>query len=244
MKKRNVLQLIALVLCAMVLLTACGGGKDKNEDESKSNTYETPLEVMFEERNGKTAPALKDQIMDSLNGLYADEVNAVLKIMEKTEAFEEWQDWSEEDFEDFAAEAEYEYGDNWKLTYKIEEKEKAETDDLKDFEEEWRSLADDINDIVDETEYFDSEDWEDYAYEIGLSVDQTKNLTKELEKLAKAIRNSKVEEAYNLQLTITAKGDDAEDEWETQFIVAKIDGRWISMEAGELLWDLVDALGY
>ena len=67
-----------------------------------------------------------------------------------------------------------EYGKNYKYTYKITYKEKLEKDDLKEFRDELRDAAKSLEGVVELTEDYDSDDWEDMADEMGFDGEKSK----------------------------------------------------------------------
>ena len=58
----------------------------------KGNTYKTPIKLQAAMMNAKTADKMLDKTVDMLNGLGQDQVEDIVKILEKTEDFDSTKD--------------------------------------------------------------------------------------------------------------------------------------------------------
>lgn len=196
-----------------------------------TNTYKTPLNLMADRANEKKASKILDAEIDTLNGLCEKEYKALMKLMQKSDDYdaEEIEEGYEEDIDAMKEE----YGKNYKYSYKIEDKEKLDKDDLKELKSDIKSLAKQIKNVLDEMEDFDSDDWEDLADELGLKKSQAKKLEDILEDVYKELKSVKVTKGFELTVKTTLKGselDEPEEEEET-ICVYKVNGRWVSEEA-------------
>lgn len=198
-----------------------------------TNNYKTPVKIMEDMANTKKITDYIEYITQPLNGFAEKEVCAIFDIMLKSDEAEESFENIADNYNESIDDMEEEYGSNYKYTYKIEDKEKLDKDELKEFKEEIKDLADGINEILEETEDYDSDDWEEMAEEIGLSKSQCKDLVDAFKDLKKALKNPKVEEGYALTVHVTLTGSEVDepDEDEIEVYVYKVDGRWISESA-------------
>lgn len=201
-----------------------------------TNTYKTPVNLAISYMNSKNANAKIDDIVKLLNGFCESEAKSLLKTFKKTDVYDENKDDLIQALEDGIEDMEDEYGKNFKYSYKVEEKDKLEKEDLKEFREELKNLRDQLGDLLDETEDWDSDDWEDLADEMGVSKAQAKNMVADLEKLHKSLKSIKVTNGYELSVVVALNGSelDEPEEEDMEFRVYKVNGRWVSMDTLQL----------
>ena len=84
--------------------------------------------------------------------------------------------------------------------------------------------------MADESEDFDSKTWGELSYELGLSKAETKKLMALIGELGEKYRRVRVSEGYELEGTRVVRGNDLDDELESDFTltVLKVNGRWVS----------------
>ena len=125
------------------------------------------------------------------------------------------------------------YGSNYSFSYEIEDKEKLEKSDLREARDYIKNIAKEIKDVIDATEDFDSDDWEDAADSLGCSKSEAKKLIKSMENVYKVWKNADVSAGYELSLIIIVDGRDLDEpeESETSVNVFKVNGRWVSADA-------------
>lgn len=209
-----------------------------------SNTYKTPVKIMENLANSKRFVSTYDKSAKMLNGFCKNEVDAILKLAKKVDGYEDAMEDAKDSFEDGIQELKDEYGNNYKISYIIDDKEKLEKDDLKKVRDALRELADNYEELADEADDFDSDDWEDFADEVELSKANAKKLVAAVEDLGKICKTAKVSAGYELTLTkrITGSELDEPEEDETTMRVYKIDGRWVS-ESALLYLSLMGSIG-
>lgn len=193
-----------------------------------TNTYKTPMNLVVSFINDKThSDPIKD-VTKLLNGFADDEINAIIKILKKSDDYEDMVDGVEETFDKLVETLEKQFGDNYKCSFKVEEKEKLDKDDCKKFKKNLKQLGEMVEQIVEKTEDYDSDDWEDMAEEIGISKSNAKKLVKHLEDLEDELKDAKVTKGYELQITTIIKGSklDEPEENEMTINVYKVNGRW------------------
>lgn len=194
------------------------------------NTYKTPIKLIEKQANAKKASAVLDGRVKALNGFCEDEYKEILKIMKKSDNYEDILESCEEEIEYMQDE----YGENFKVKYKITDKEKLDKDELREVRDEIRERGEMR---LDDFEDLDDEDYEEGAEALGITKSQAKKYAKALESVAKTLKKAKVTEGYVLtvSVTITGSGLDEPEEEEYEVEVYKIDGRWVSSSALSML---------
>ena len=190
-----------------------------------TNTYKSPVEAALKSKNAKSYSAYEKNQYAGLNGFCESEAKAIVNIMKKSDDYDK--DEMKESYEEYIDELKDQYGSNYKYSYKIEDKEKIDKDDYKDFQDELRDAA---KDMLDEIKDMDSDDYEDMADELGISKSNAKKLVKEYESICKKLKKAKITAGYELEITwkLTGSELDEPEENETTMTVYKIGGKWVS----------------
>ena len=198
-----------------------------------NNTPTTPIKLMVNAMNNKKTPKSLDYNVKLLNGFLEDEVKEIYKVLAKTDLGEELLEYVQESFEENVEYYQEQYGDNYKGSFKVENKEKLEKSDLREMRDYFKEAAESLEEMIEETEDWDSDDWEDAADEVGMTKSQMKSFVKALEKLAKAMKKVDVTDGYELDVVykITGSELDEPEEQEDTVYVFKVNGRWISLES-------------
>ncbi len=194
-----------------------------------SNTYKTPIDLYVNYMNDRTHKDPNKDEIKLYNGLYASELNAIYKIQKKSEDYDEELEESQEYWEELVDSWKEKFGDNYKFSYKIEDKEKLDKDDCKDYQDKIRDNAKESLEYYDRYDDFDVDDWSDYADDLGISRSDAKKLVKQQESLFKKMKTAKVTAGYELSVVFTVKGSELDEPAETEEItvyVYKINGRW------------------
>ena len=233
-------RVIAMLLCVMLLLSACQGSEGSGDKkEAKSNTYETPFEIMCKWINNKKAPSsYMEQEIEELNGLCEDEVKELVNIIKKSDAYDGILAEYKGNFE---LEVEYykdRYGDDYKLEYKITDKEKLDKDELMDIQDEYRYRGENIINTVDN---MTDGDYEYKAENMEITVSQAKKFYESMKDIGNELAEIEITEGYYLTVSMKATGSnlDEADEWEATLEVYKVNGRWVTEDA---LWFLADVV--
>lgn len=193
-----------------------------------SNTYRTPIKYMEKIENIKKSQDII-KLFDCLNGFTEEEFKDVFEILEDSDSFEDIFESLEDSVESF----EDEYGENYKVKYKIEDKEKLEDDDLEEFEDNIQQASENFEEIVEVSEDTDSDEWEEICDESGLSKSQLKKLLKHFETISKKWSKAKVTKGYELSVVKRIKSSELDEleEEEMTIHVYKVNGRWIAQES-------------
>lgn len=193
------------------------------------NTYRTPIRVMEKNANTKEFSFRYHFRLDHLNGLMAEESKEIIAILEESDEFSDLIEDLEDIFIDSIDDMKDEYGDNYKYTYKILEKEELNRKEIRKFRDELRDLSDAIERLEEEYDYIDSDEWKDMADEVGLSKSQLKNLFRQIFSMGKICQNAEVSEGYELTVLVTLTGRELDEPEEDEITVCvyKVDGRWI-----------------
>ena len=213
------LAVVALVVVLILLL-------------SSGNSYKTPVNILEDYANTKKYYDQFDQISDMLNGFAADEYDDLIDLMKDSEYYQDNLEDLKADFEEAIEEKKDEYGSNYKVRYTIDEKEELESADLREFRDQLRSVAKSLESIIDETDDWDPEDWEEMADEMGFDGDKSKarEVVSLLNDLRKVYKSAKVTDGYRLWITVSITGSelDEPEESEIKLDVYEVDGRWVS----------------
>lgn len=190
------------------------------------NTYKTPITLAEKAVNTKKASAGLDKQVATLNGFCEKEYKEIAKIIKKSDAYDNMLESYEEQIEYYKDE----YGSNYKIKYKITDKEKIDKDDLNDLRDKIRDMGEEM---LEEFEEIDSDYYEEIADELGISESQAKKIVKSMESVAKTLKKVKITEGYTLTVTETIKGSelDEPEEEEHEVEVYKVNGRWVSSSA-------------
>ena len=198
-----------------------------------TNTYKTPLNLYTKYMNAKTHKNIYNDQVKLLNGLGSSELKAVIKIMKKSDDYKDDLEEMQESWEKRVESYKEQYGDNYKFSIKIEDKEKLDKDDCKDYQDELRDYAKSmLSDLEEEYEDYDSDDWSDLADSLGISRSNAKKYVKTLEELYKDLKKAKVTAGYELDIVIKITGSELDEpsEQERTVHVYKINGRWVCPE--------------
>ena len=197
-----------------------------------TNTYKTPIKTMQKYANAKKYYSDFDEQLDKLNGFAEKEYKALFKVYKSTEDYKENLEDAKEDFKDYIDDKKDEYGKNYKYTYKIVEKEKLEREDIKEFRESLRSMADSLESQIDRTDDYDTDDWEELADDMGLDGNKkkAKAYISALKNLRKVYKSAKVTAGYELTIEkkLTGSELDEPEEEEIEIKVFKVNGRWVA----------------
>lgn len=220
---------IGAAVCALVVLLIVLS--------AVSNTYKTPIKAMEKMENAKTIKDPYSMSAELLNGFLEDEFKELIKIMKQADEYEDTMEDLVDAYAENREEQEEEYGKNFKIKYKIEDKEKLEKSELKQFREILRNMADQIENIEEEIEDYDSDDWEDMADDLGISKSQAKKFAKVILEVGKTCKKAKVTDGYELEIVRVITGSELEEPLESErtLTVYKVDGRWVSGEIFSLL---------
>lgn len=212
---------VAALILVIVLIASLTG-----------TTYKTPIAETVDALNSKKYVDSYDQIVDHLNGFTAGEFKAIFKILKSTDDYKDNLEDRKDAFEDSIQSRKDEYGDNYKYSYKITDKEKLDSDDLKEVKDQIHEAGKKMRDFVKETKD-DDFDWDDFADELDVSKKEAKKIVKHIEKIADTWRTAKVTAGYEMEVELIIKGSelDEPEESEDEVKVYKVNGKWISLEA-------------
>lgn len=191
----------------------------------QGNTYKTPIAAAEKLLNMKSFGKLIDNAPSVLNGFGESEADKIIKILKKSDQYQDIKEDAEDAVDDLVEMLKDEYGSNYKIKIKIEDKEKLEKEDVKEFRDQLRSVAD----MTKELDELDSDDYEDMADELGISKSQAKEVIKTAKSFGKECKSAKVSDGYELEVVVTITGSELEEPMEQDMTVRvfKVDGRWV-----------------
>ncbi len=228
---KKLLALLLMLALVLTMFVACDK-KDNDDDEkdgdektsetegdkkpAKKDTEETPLKLVIDMMNSKTAEEMYEGYYNMLNGFAKKEVDALLKKAEKA---------NPEFMEDILQNMEYslearedEYGSSYKASYKLNEKTELEEEDLESYKSNLENIA---------------ETFESMAAD---APEEYKDVADAAQDLADALKNAKVTKGYTLSLTLT-QNDESEEETLDVYLV---DGIWIAEASTSYLYLLLN----
>ena len=237
MKKRFFIRVFAMLLCAMMLLTACSSGSSGGSKQNTTpDTYETPVEILEEIMNTKKFSDFGKLRLHQLNGFAEKEALNVYKAMLKSDSYKSYVENLAESYEEDIKNKQDLYGANYKYSIQIKNKEKLEDAYLQEFSDAIKSFIDKLESYTSETDNYEEADWFD---ELGMTSAETKSLVKAMDALHKALKDAEVEDGYMLDLLISV--NDTEEGQKSTIYVFKVNEHWISSAA---LADLHFAIGW
>lgn len=135
----------------------------------------------------------------------------------------------EETVEEYYEDNQDEYGDNFKIQYTVEEKVKLEKTDLRDYQKSFRAYMEDIQYVIEQTDDFDTDDWQDLAEELEMTRTQAKKFIAALNNMVKDFGRLEVTAGYELDIlrTITGEYLDEPEEEDITLEVVKVNGKWV-----------------
>lgn len=161
------------------------------------------------------------------------------ELMEvRADIIKSYKEDAEETYEDAIDELKDQFGNNFKIKYKIKDADKMDKDDLEE-------MQDDLEEYIEYLE--DSEDTvmdriDDLCDEEDISSSKQKKLEKAYENYFKKIGKSKITAAYEVELECTIKGSEDEEDFDLEVIIVKLNGDWILYGGGitprEILYSL------
>lgn len=223
---------IAIIVAVSVLIVAVPLAADM-----VTNNYKTPLDVAVKVANSRKFSI--DDHLAAFNGFTEGKFKLLMNIAKNSNAV--GIDDLEEVFESRVEEYEEEYGNNYKFSYEIEDKDKLSKDERKAFKRDLADIAEKLQSIVDQTENLNSDEWEDMAGWADLSVVELKTYMDVIKSIANQLKNAKVEEGYELTVTMIIRGSklDEPEEEKSAIRVYKVNGRWISEDFLEAVFSFI-----
>lgn len=200
------------------------------------NTYKTPIQAAEKLVNTKSVEKILDRAPTLLNGFGDGEAKKLIKIIKKSDQFGDTLEDAEDAYEELVQNLKDEYGNNYKIKLKIDEKEKLEKEDTKEFRDQLR----DVSDFEEQLKDMDPDDYEDMADELGISKSQAKDMVKQLRSFCKMCKTAKVTAGYELSVIVSITGSELEEPEEQDMTVRvfKVDGRWVPD-----VFSLVESIG-
>lgn len=211
---------VAVIVIVALLVTLLG------------STYKSPIKDTVKTLSAKKFTDPYSQAADHLNGFAASEFKAIAKIMKTSEKYADILDDEKDDFEDSLDDMQDDYGKNFKISYKILDKDKLEKEELKETEDAIQSAGRKLSTFVEQTKDEDF-DWGAYADGLGLSKDTAKKLVGKMEKFAYALKKGNVQAGYEVDVEYILKGSELKSplKQDDTVTVYKVNGDWVTYEA-------------
>lgn len=211
----------ALVLLIIIIIIS---------NTASSGSYKTPLKEYFKLINKQSTDmdSYLDCFLPKFAGdTYSDLHDLAAKVMpEQTAEYDKELIYL---FEDSYSDIEDEYGKKYEVSYEIRDKEKLSKSDLKDLEDIYEELYDEINydcDFSNESYYDDFADMLK-ADGIEASDKDKRSMQKILENFMKEFKDIKIQAGYEVEVKVTIEGADSRDSEKFDLKIIKVNGRWI-----------------
>ena len=207
-------------------------------------SYKTPVKDYVKHENAKKYVDGYTMAVDDLNGFTAGEFKAIFKLLKSTDDYEEGLEAMQELFEEGIETLKDEYGDNYKFSFKIEDKDELDKKDLKAYEDEIQEKGKKINDFVKGTKDEDF-DWDEFSESLGLNKKDAKTIVKKMGKIAEVWKKADITKGFELDVNLITKGKELDEPKETEmkFYGVKINGKWIDVDAIDAAFALLPGVG-
>lgn len=196
------------VVVIILLFSSLGGGSYKKPIKSAVkclNKQETDLDTYA------------DLVLPKFG---MDAYKDIMKVIKDTEYGEDALDNLSDNLEDEFDDLEDTYGKRYKVSYKIDDKDKLDKDDLEDIEDSYK----DFRDYLDR---YDEDSLDSMVDMDIISKSQAKKLNKAIKKLNKDLKKVKVSKGYKLEIELKIKGKEDDDDTDIEVNVVKINGKWV-----------------
>ena len=205
---------LAVVLIAVKLLGGAG--------------WEKPIDTLCDIANDKkvSESVIQDAARCFAGNVGKKDVDAAIDKACGLEADgEKLIDFLKDRVEDELEDLEDDYGKNVKFSYEIEDKEKLDEDDLEDYQDAYQQLGDLGVDVV-KMASDHAEDIEDYT-DGDVKEKDVEEIADHVKAFAKELKDVKITDGYEVDLTVKIEGKDDEDEADLTIAVLKMDGKWV-----------------
>lgn len=217
------------LIIAVVVAMLIGGGLSLYD--RLTNTYKTPLDRYMDYMNSRSY-SLNEEIA-VFNGF----AEAEFKLFELCNRISKdyWKE-REDDFADDVKSRKATYGNNYKYSYDILDKDKLNRKELDEFKNYLQYYAVILKTIIEYTADFDSKDWENFADSSNLFVFQAKLYVLATNALYQELKDAEITEGYEIKSNFIIDGSNLDEpkEQEKTMFVYKIDGRWVISELLEI----------
>lgn len=191
--------LVVLVLIIFGVSSANAWKKPIKNQVSMMNKRATSVKTIL---NATDYAPVTNDFYNAYYEMYADYCD-----MDLDEYYEDKAD----DIEDAYDYMDDQYGDDWKVTYKIKKKEKLDDDEIDDLQEDWEYFVENYENV---------DDW----YGDDADDDLIEAVEKQVEKLDK----KKITKGYKVKVRIKIEGEDDSDSETVEMYVVKLGGKWVS----------------
>lgn len=206
-----------------------------------TNNYMTPVRSA-EKLENKKSVNMKSYLKTGFKNMGASNAGEIVNILYESDDFVDMMEELEEAFEESYESNQDNYGDNFKITYVVEDKIKLENSDLRDYQKKFRNYIKYLEDELEECDDFSSNDWGDFADDMGLSRTQAKKFVSALSDMVDDIGRLEITNGYELDVIRTVTGNMLDDPEETSSTirVVKVNGRWIVVDSFMEFYYLLD----
>ena len=225
-KVKNLFTVKNAIVCTVVLILMAGAYIAYS---MFTNNYYTPIKLMEKYANAEEY-RIENKQRDYSNGLAQKEWKKIRAILQKSDSYvDAIEEYEEEVIESYEAGLDA-YGDDFVISYAEKGKSELSKSELRDYRSDLQDYVDMYEELVEETEEYDSSDWGELADEFDLTKADTRELIEQFEKLVDQMGRIEVSEGYEVELERTITGSLLEEPEieEVTIVVLKVNGRWIA----------------
>lgn len=206
-----------------------------------TNNYMTPIRSA-EKLENKKSVNMKSYLKTGFKNMGAKNAGEIISILYESDDFVDMMEELEEAFEESYESNQDNYGDDFKITYVVEDKIKLENSDLRDYQKKFRNYIKYLEDELEECDDFSSNDWGDFADDMGLTRTQVKKFVSALSDMVDEIGRLEITDGYELDIVRTVTGNmlDEPEETNSTIRVVKVSGRWIIVDSFIEFYYLLD----
>lgn len=164
-----------------------------------ANNYMTPIRSTERIENQQFVN-MKKYVKNSFKNIGAKNAGEIVNILYKSDDFLDGMDVAQEFFEEDYESRLEKYGDDFKVSYVINDKIKLEKANLRSYQKEFRQNVKYIEEMLGDVKDYTSSDWGDFADVMGLTRAQAKKLANALTEMFDDIGRLEVTDGYELDV--------------------------------------------
>ena len=205
------------------------------------NGRTSPISLMQKYANAKSIE-IERLYKDMLAGSDGGKASKLVTLMLKSETFQEQLEAVEETLAEQYEDKLDEYGSNYKISYKNDKsvEEELEKEDLKEYRADIKEMGEDFYELGKALGKLKGDDLRDLADDLDMSTADLKALIACLKELGQKYRGAEVSEGWELDALSKITGSELDDpeEDDQELIVLKVNGKWVSRDALQMLYSL------
>jgi len=211
---------VLLLIIIVSIISACAGGGETS-----------PVNRVVDLSNKKSVTV--DQYIDATTcGLLSGELKDFMRVFAKTSEGEDLYESFPENWEDRYEYSVDEYGSNFHISFKLEDKDEMDKKELREYRDNIRAIADRYSSAVSNYKDLKSTEKGDLADKLDVSTGDLNKMMDALGKITDTLKHADVDAGYLLggYMVITGSELDEPEEERTTYTVLKVNGVWVEYE--------------